>query len=782
MAPQLPAAVELTEDEMYEEGELLTEDEAAAQERALREQTLDRLGQVLQTRKATAIEHKNPIEQRMLEDEARYWGVSYTPPSKDQIAAGETGHSGAPVDNKTRAKTRIAAARIGDMLFPTNSPNWALRPSPEPEVDPDLLELEYQRELEKMPPPAEGEPPQEPDIDRAGLVDKVAWRTCRRMERKIRDVLNASEYPMLGRAVIMDACKLGTGIVKGPYQRRRLRRKYKAEQASDGTRVDLLHVEVDTAPAVARTSPWMFFPQPARNMDECEWGFELHILNRVKLVQMVETHGFYPEQVSQVVERGPTHSSVLGLLSARAAITNAPTQYEGCWAIWEYHGPLDRQDLERLGIEVPDDEVAELTTLFGEVWMDDSGTVLRVNLSPLEADDSLPWNVFRYEEDETSVFGFGIPWIMRDDQFVIDMMWDALTHNAAVSSGPQTVITKGVLVPADGSFHIRGPKLWYNNDQDIKVGDAFQSTVVPSNISENMQLYEQAKTNADENTSLPLLLGDTLGANTTLPASGLAMLLNQQNIVQRQAAHSWDDNITSRLIGKMYHWFMQHDSDPLIKGDYEVEVRGASYLLVKDAQAQHAQLLIQMAAQDQALAQRLNLDELYSLYLGFMDIPVERLLKSKEQVDRELANQQPSQHEVLEMEKLVAETEELRARAMAHASKGQGEQGGPSADRLLQYEVEMAKLMDRQADRDAQVLIEQLRRDTMLMRVAADENVSYEKIRADMEKFYTKQGSEEAWRQRKQEADEFFQAAKLRLEEHRDRLKEVNLTRGYDTF
>jgi len=743
---------------------------------AARRDTLSRLGGELEARKDECVTHKTIIETRMLLDEAQYWGSRGGTTTKTDTVAGLGNNRGAsdgsPKDNKTRSKTRIASARIGDMLFPTNSPNWGLRPTPDPEVSIPALQAEYEAMMAKIPPPQEGQPaPEPPPIDEQLLASKVAVRACRKMSRKIKDTLSESQYAKIGRAVINDGCKLGTGIIKGPYVRNRIKRKYDTVE-TEGTSVEVLSATVEKQPAVARVSPWMFFPQRARCIEECEHAFELHLFTKTQLQKMVMTHGFDRKVTADLIKAGPTRGTVDGMLAQRAAITGdggQATHYEQCWATWEYHGPIGIEVLQASGL-MPEGEENPLLSFYGEVWFI-NGEVVRINLSPLEADSELPYQVWCYEEDETSVFGFGVPFIMRDDQVVIDMMWDAMTHNAAVSAGPQIAILKGVVTPADGSFHIRGPKLWYVNDEDMHIQNAIQTMVIPSTVNTNMPLYQQAKQNADENTNLPMLAGGGEAQQVGQQMDGKAAVMNQQNIVQRAAAHSWDDNITGRLLPRLYDWFMQHDDDPAIKGDFEVEVRGASYLLVKEVQAQHAQMLIQMAAQDPTMAGMLQMEELYRVYLGFMDIPTAQLIKSSEEIERDQQNAQPDPMHEADLRLKNAQAAEIEMKVRQAEGGGEGQPAPMSEVEYMKLELEYARLADKEAERGANMQIENMRAQTQMMRVASDENISYEKIRADMEKF-----------SRSQASDDYFKAASLRLDEFRDRLKAINLSRGHDTF
>ncbi len=749
--------------------------------------------QILAARKRKAANHKTQIEYRMQLDNDQYWGLGYGATTKADVAAGYRGGreaNGTPIDNKTRSMTRIASARIGDMLFPTNSPNWALRPTPEPDIDESLVVAEYRKDLEANPPQPgpNGEPAVQPDLDYEALAAKIADRACRRMTRKVADCLAQSSYAKLGRAAILDACKLGTGIIKGPYMKRKMRKKYRTE----GT-VSVMHAVVEMTPAIARVDPWMFFPQHARCIEESEYAFELHLYTATKIRQMVMTHGFYPEQTNELLAHSPDRGNVDHMLRRRSSLLTEADSYDEAYALWEYHGPMDRRDLELLGINMPPED--NLMAYNAEVWFA-QGSVLRVTLSPLEADTSLPYHVFNYEEDEGSVFGFGVPFIMRDDQMVIDMMWSSMIHNASVTAGPQMAIKKGLITPADGSYLIAGPKLWYLNDEDMPIAEAIQTMIIPSTIETNMPLYKQAKENADTNTNLPLLLGDTQAAQVQGGQGGQANVLNAQNIVQRQAAHNWDDHITARVIGRVYDWYMQHDDDPAIKGDYDVEVRGASYLLIKDQQAQHAQLLVQMTGQDPELAALVKKDELYRIYVGFMDIPTAQLLRTPEEIKVWQSQQQPDplvQAQVAKENalagKAVAETEYRRAETQAllppiDPQTGQPipQQPEPLSERdMMDYEIEMAKLQQQEADGDRSIQIELIRRDTVMIKVSGASDVALTKIQSDANESESARVFNAMIKQSDDAREDYFKTANLRLEAHRVRLQAVDSSRGFDS-
>jgi hypothetical protein len=796
------------------------ETEEAIEHEAAREAMFAALARELNTSLGTAIADKTPIETRMLADEAQYWGTGDASLEKEDIVSGHARGApgrGSTVDNKTRSKTRIASARIGDMLFPTNAPNWALRPSPYPDVDIDLIMEEYKKEQAlNQPPPQQAPPPQQgmmgPAPDQAQgamggqpppaappaapqvepnydvLAQKVASRRCRKMTQLVRDALSENDYARAGRASIMDGCKVGTGILKGPYVRFQTKRSYETVSDETGS-VAAIKVERVEVPGIARVSPWMFFPLRARCIEECEGSFELHILTDTQIRKMVKTHGFYPKQVSKLLKVKASLGAVESIMAKRAAITNySMSRYDNSRAVWEYQGVIDGKVLRLMGFDIKEDD--ELTSFYGAVWFCDD-IVVRIDMAPLEAESSLPYHVWCYEEDETNIFGFGVPFVMRDDQYVIDMIWTAILHNVSISSGPQIAIEKGVLIPADKSYHIAGPKLWYKNDVDVPMAQAFEVATIPSTVNTTMPVYQQALQNADSNTNLPLMLGDGGPGNSQNQGlSGMAQItvMNQTNIVQRQAAHAWDDNVTDRLITKLYHWFMESDlpEHADAKGDYMVEVRGASHLLVKDTQAQHAQLLLQMAAGDPLLAGLIHVDELYRIYLNFLDITIDGLMKTPEQVQADQANQQPDPVQEAEVRKLDSETALNEARAQSEAVRAQAEarQQYDVVDHaeIMGLELKYAELQDKERDREHQIQIELIKRETKLIEIASKEGLEYSKLESQVSSNREKMLADLSVKDTAQRSKDYFDAARLRLDQYNAALRAQNAAKGFDSF
>ena len=129
----------------------------------------------------------------------------------------------------TRQKTNAGAARLADMLFPTDDRNWLLRPTPKPE----LLKLMRNQPDAGIAGP-DGQPLMHPDDPNRPLrmhevvqdQSNEAASKAEAMQLAIDDLFNECHFNEVGRRVIADAAKFGTGIIKGPHVINRTRRAW----------------------------------------------------------------------------------------------------------------------------------------------------------------------------------------------------------------------------------------------------------------------------------------------------------------------------------------------------------------------------------------------------------------------------------------------------------------------------------------------------------------------------------------------------------------------------
>lgn len=694
---------------------------------------------------------RSQIEQRWLDDIRQYHG-EYT---NDEAAKLSRSNGSEVFVNITRNKTNAAEARLQDMLFPTDDRNFGIKPTPVPELD-ALAKQEPQTEQDVGP------------IQMARDIQGRADEASSMMQDVIDDQLVESRYHIKARDVIHDACQLGTAVIKGPVIIGRTKKRW--DVMPDG--MSVLQVVEALEPSVERVDPWDFYPDmSAKTVNEAEFVFERRRLSKKQLREMAKLPGILVSQLKEVVRSGVKSSHIAkDFTDDIRNITGINTVGEGNkYEIWEYHGPISKSELmdalaltdedEYSSVETDelDDEV-EATVFFS------GNHVLKVSLNPMDSDER-PYAIFNWEKDESSVFGFGVPCLMRNPQRVINASWRMMMDNAGLSVADQLVVNKELLYPADGSWDMTPKKVWYLRDKTRSVTEAFASFSTPSHQTELGNIFAMARQLADEETNLPLIAQGEMGQHVTKTSSGMAMLMNSSNIVLRKAVKNWDDDITSPLITRFYDWNMQFNERADIKGDFAIEARGSGALLVREKQQENLMIYSNISMNNPEYFRRRDWAEL----------------------DREIAKSLEVPYDQITM----SETE------IAERDAAAAEQGPPEDPAMMRLEMETQlaqanlQLAQQKLDADVQVKAAQLQQDRDEMEIDTQLEVAkmQQKERMEMSNLSAKFKSDEQNRQtnyataqdrNKTERDKAAAQTNVKLTEAQ--LKAKNIANSFDTF
>lgn len=582
---------------------------------------------------------RSQIEQRWLEDLRQYHG-EYSADEASRLARAK----GSEVYvNITRNKTNAAEARLQDMLFPTDDRNFAIQPTPVPELD-ALAERS----------------PQSPDDPAIYAREQVALakKSAELMQEEIDDQLVESRYQIKARDVIHDACQLGTSVIKGPIIIGRTKKRW--DVMPDG--MSVLQVVEALEPTVERIDPWDFFPDmSARTIEEAEFVFERRRMSKKQLREMAKLPGVLVSQVRELVKASAKSTHIArDFIDDIRNITGINTVGEGNkYEIWEYHGPISKSELvdalymqeggiDETDVDELDDEVDAVVFFSGE-------KVIKVAVNPMETNDR-PFAVFNWEKDESSIFGFGVPYLMRNPQRVINASWRMMMDNAGLAVADQLVVNKELLSPADGSWEMTPKKVWYLRDKTRSVGEAFASFSTPSHQVDLANIFSMARQLADEETNLPLIAQGEMAPHVTKTSSGMAMLMNSSNIVLRKAVKNWDDDVTRPLITRFYDWNMQFSDNPAVKGDFAIEARGSSALLVREKQQENLMIYANISAQNPELFKRRDWAGLDQEIAKSLEVPYELITKPQAEI-AEMEEQEMAMAEAPNPEMEVAQFE-----------------------------------------------------------------------------------------------------------------------------
>lgn len=472
--------------------------------------------------------------------------------------------------NITRPYVDAAAARIADMLLPTDDRSWELKPTPLPRMsNQDLIQIASE---------FGGPEAVEQAIEQ---LREEAKRACNGMQDQIDDLLTESNWHGECRAMIEDSARIGAGVLKGPYPVKRTGRNY---QSVDGLASVLMKV-TEIKPGTKRIDPWNFYPDPAcgESIHNGSYTWEREYISARQVREMLDVAdeaGYNKIELIEALKEGPS------IHETRRPADNAQTT-EGQFEMWIFHGMCEADDLASAGVS--DFEADEYDNKQSAMAVLINDRLVKVTLNVMDTGD-FPYDVMAWQRRPGMPWGSGISRQARTAQRMLNGGARALMDNAGLSSAPQIVIGNGI-TPADGRFEIRGRKLWRANSDVADVRAAFMAFVPPSVQNQLMPIIDFSLKMAEDTTGMPAMLQGQQG-NAPDTVGGMQMLQNNASSVIRRLAKRFDDYVTEPHIRRYYDWLMQHSERQDIKGDFQVDVRASSALVERDSQQQ---FLLQMA-------------------------------------------------------------------------------------------------------------------------------------------------------------------------------------------
>lgn len=749
------------------------------------EGTVTEIVTLLEDKRDTAISNRVETEARWLRDLQQFEGNTI-----DRMTKGATDHFSAvrkspPVVHITRTRTLAIAARIINMLVPSNERSWNIEPTPVPTMikalkdNTPVMDPSTGREAmipDESAPAPEPAPPGQPEPDKpqrpvtkADLARKEiedAEKRSDKMRKRMDDQLVECRFNAEQRKAIVDGCKIGTGIIEGPV----VAGSFKKARYQVGD-MWVVRMEEEPAPEYKCIDPWNFYPMPAESITSCDGVFIDQLMTRKELQELRLLPGFDKDMIREILLEDPEHSEKYSnSLVSRANITGETVPTDTRYSVWKYTGTLDGDDLEQLGIDV--DEELDIVDPIVEAWFCNT-RLMKIKRHALEGGFRLPYYVWNYEESETSMFGYGVPYFMRDSDRVIQSTWHMILHNSAISAGPMLVRHKGAIEPANGSEEITGGlKQWFFTSDEGTIKDAFELFHIDARIEELTAVHELARKNADEELAFPALAqGEPTEAVKT--SSGLAMLMNASNVVQRRIAQSYDDDILEPAIVALYDYNMIYLEDNDSKGDMKVKPMGATKLVVKDMQTQHLLVIADITTNDR-FAPYMKDDKLLRAILKAAEVDVDELMKS----DDEMQDKGPSPKEQLDAAEQKAKTKKLLAEAAKLERDVQQVAPGPQP----MTDTEYSELQLSYDKLETSLKEMELRHNIAVMDLSKTEGISLAEIdsrfniseRTNENRLMIKEIEE----RRRQLTDGYM--ARLKAEEIAQ--KALNLKKGFDTY
>lgn len=636
----------------------------------------------------------------------------------------------------TRQKSNAAEARLSDILLPTDENNWGIQPTPKPELakmmsdHTDAVDPETGGPLQLQainPETGNLEPTQVKKSDIALAAEKVAREAAKAMSEVIEDQLTECDYNAEVRKQLHDAAVMGTGVLKGPVIMNRTRRSWQAVTGPDGQPArdpttgaavyELVIVE-EKKPASFRVDPRFVWEDPDCG-DDVQNGkgiYELERMTAKRVRELVKQPGYLKDQLAQVLEEGPQRSPAL----SEVVQVDGPQQNnfeKNTYDVWHYTGDLDPEDLKAAGLNVEGEgeEPDPLASVSGCVVMINN-TVVKVYLNPIESGE-LPYDFYAWEKITDSPRGYGVPYLMRSPQRVVNAAWRMMMDNAAICAGPQIIVKKGKLEPEDKNWTLYARKVWlFNGGPDESVSDAFTQVEFEMHQSELQNIINLGAQLADAETATPMI---TQGEQGSAPETvgGMQMLLNSANVVLRRLVKQFDDYVTKRHIRRYYDYNMAYNPDDKIKGDMEVDARGSSALLVRDIQNQAFTNLL-AAGSNPIYGKYIDPKKLFEKALAAQHVQPQDVMKSDDQIKAE--------------EEAQAKNPPMDPRIQAAMITAQGR----AAESKARAEGDLSEIGLRReiANQNATYQMERLtmERELALLKYATDQQITLDQAKKDL--------------------------------------------------
>uniref|UniRef100_A0A6M3K659 Putative portal protein n=1 Tax=viral metagenome TaxID=1070528 RepID=A0A6M3K659_9ZZZZ len=710
------------EDEYTREPEETTsEDDQRKRLEALAESLLKKRDEAVLFRAASGVERRWKEDQEVYDrfDDNSGGGDMVDYATGDAYTKGSSGPVRSRVIvNIIRGKCETAEGRFADILLPVDDRNWGFRPTPVPDLIKGLTDdrpVTNTQTGETMVDDS-GNPVRASDI--AVVQMETAKTKMRAMESEVDDQLTECGFNGECRKVIKDAVKLGTGVLKGPNVVKQVRKSWIPQKDQGGTEVHILETVEEQQPASKRVDIWNCFPDPncGEDISKASYIFEYDEILPRGLRSLLGVEGYFEDQIMAVLSEEPQRVSVSNPGDKGVKINKTSIGKGNAYDKWEYYGDVDRDDLEALGCDCEELRGQSLSACV--VFVNERP--IKIQLNVLDTGD-IPYDFFQWSQVTGSPWGIGVPREGVWQQRIIIAAWRAMMDNARDSAGANIIFGEGV-EPVDGKWELTGKKAWMANGEVDDVSKMFAQFQIQNNQKDLQAIIELAMRFLDLETNLPLLfqgekedIPDTLGATN--------IMVDSSNVALRTRVKIWDDQITRPHITRYYHWNMQYNENPEVKGDFNVDARGTSVLLARDQQSKILANTLQIKG-DPRVDNEVDWGKVVREL--FTALRLNNVLKSDEdkKKDAEKQKEQP--------QKADPSTQVAKIRTQGELQKAQLVQQSDMAE--LEFKAQEAE-RQRQHDKEMKSLDYQIK----MMEFSQQSGMKLNDIKADLAKEASKQ-------------------------------------------
>lgn len=596
------------------------------------------------------VSQKHGVERRWIDESYQYEG-RYSDEEYRLITDTDTINKSTIYMNMTRQKTNAMEARLVDGAGLAGG-GFEIKPTPVPELDKEAkawaeFAAQNQQKLLEIP---DGDPAMQAAIDAQREATRRATelqanmdearRRAEAMHDELDDQLKACDYDHQENLVKHDACKLGTGIMKGPVLGGKKRKSWSsAVDAETGFTIHEMVEVTEQRPSFFRVDPWNWFPDmDVATVEESDSFFERHLMSESDLRRLAKVDGFIVESIRKLLKDKARSTAPSYLNDLRTMVGNEYVGSRDKYHVWEYHGPLDHEDFlcisEAYHGSISDDDIDPLFEQQVTVWFC-QGEILKFGIHPLDSGECI-YSVFNFQRDDHSIFGFGVPHLIADSQKVLCAAWRMMIDNAGPATLPQIVFDHTV-EPMDGDYLLYPGKKWLKKAGGTPGNRPFETYHLDIRQAELQRIIELAMRAIEQESGIPLMAQAEPGSMPTQTALGISVLNRSMNVIFGLLVKQFEESITVPCIRRLYDWNMQFSEKEHIKGDMEVQARGSSTYVLREIQAPNLMSLLLQFASHPALGPALNIMPMMRKLTRALMLEPSEVVKSDEKLAADLA-------------------------------------------------------------------------------------------------------------------------------------------------
>ncbi len=532
------------------------------------------------------------VEQKMLSN-MRAVEKEYDP--KKLQAIREFGGSEAYI-GITETKVRDASAWVKEILFQPSEPMWDIKPTPLPELPPEIEEeiiSEVRNEYIQHAFESAAAGGQEVDINEIEQmiqedapeikemiqdeITKKATENTEKLRKKIDDQLTEGGFYKAVNEAIYDLIVLKAMIIKRSYKR--TTRIIRAIDTNKGGFTNIIKSEI--IPVYERRSPYDIYPAPDSNGIDDGYLFDKISLTPMQLQELIGLDGFDEKEINAVLEEyrdGGLHEWTAIDTYRTSLEEKAPQAITDSTKIdcLEFHGYIQGFYLKDCGITVKDEN-----KWYSVVIWKIANHIIKAMLNPDDLGKK-PYAKASFVETPGAFWGRGLPEIINDLQDGANVSARHLLNNIAIASAPLTEFNKDKM--EDGESPTLYPwKTYISTDKQMNEAPALRVYNIPMHSEELINSINFWILRADEQSGIPAYAhGSTRiggGGNTS---SGLSMLMNAAARGVRNVVRNIDNGIIIPTIQKQFYDDMKFGIDMESIPDITIVAKGSSAALQKE--------------------------------------------------------------------------------------------------------------------------------------------------------------------------------------------------------